>query len=76
MAAVEKTQVGRVFAYSHLYSGGAVTATRLYYDDGAMLLVEGHLVMAVPVTLTITYMEEVKKLNKVTKLELLGGGVS
>ena len=70
------TKSGRVFAVSNTYSGGAVTATTLYFDDDTTLGLQGHLVLAIPVTVEITYLEQIKKGHKLVSLTLLGGPVA
>lgn len=65
---------GRIIAFSHVYQGNAVTATKLYFDDGVVLLLDGHLDIPVIVTMRVHYTEKTNKPATLNALELLAGG--
>jgi hypothetical protein len=74
MADEEKTVSGRIFAYSYVYNGGAVTATRLFFEDGQELTLKGHLHFPSVITVGVTYIEKAKKPNELKSIGLLAGG--
>jgi len=69
----EKTLTGRVFAYSYIYNGAAVTATKLYFDSGESLVLAGHLHFPNMITVDVTYVEKPKKPAVLKSIGLLAG---
>lgn len=70
----EKTKAGRVFAYSYMYNGAAVTATKLYFDDGDIVTIAGHLHFPALITVEVTYVEHPKKPSELKVINILAGG--
>ena len=73
MTETEKVVAGRVVAYAHVYNGGAITATRIFFADGTELLLAGDLQFPTIITVSITYVEKGSKPNELKKVELLAG---
>lgn len=66
-----ETKTARVVAYSYVYNGAAVTSTRLYFDDGTILAVAGHLTFPVITTFKVTWKPGVgNKPNELVSLEM------
>jgi len=70
----EKTKAGRVFAYSYIYNGAAVTATMLFFDNGEILTLAGHLHFPAITTVNVTYVDKANKPGKLKSIDLLAGG--
>jgi len=70
----EKTKSGRVFAYNYVHNGAAVTATRLFFDDGETLELAGHLHFPAVITVNVTYVEKANKPGELKAIDLLAGG--
>ncbi len=51
----DETKTARIVAYSYIYNGAAVTSTRLYFDDGTVLTVAGHVTFPVISTYKVTW---------------------
>jgi len=73
MAGEEETIEGRVVAYSHIYNGAAVTATKVFFADGTELVVEGHLQFPPLATYGIRFIRKPKGPATFKGIELLAG---
>ena len=67
-----ETKSARIVAYSHVYNGAAVTSTRLYFDDGTVLVVAGHLTFPAITTFKVTWTPGVgQKPSELVSIEML-----
>lgn len=67
-------EVGRLIGLQWNHGeGGDVLSTRLYFEDGTTLLLEGHLDVTLLSTLKVKYDKDAGEPYPLSKLELMAG---